>query len=235
MVVPRTLLGLGATLMAAVCAPVAHAADDWSYELTPFAWTSTLNGQQAIGDASVDIEPSFSDLFAVSNIGGWLRFSARHEPWSLYAEVAYMKFEDDGLDAPDNTEFGITQTLAEAGVSYWFSDALSVYGGVRYQDLGSEILSGGVGVEDQESWVDGIVGAQWTPLASENWLVWLRADVGAGSSDRVWLAEAGVGYSWNEAYAMYLAYRLLDTEYQKDDFLYDMQQSGLMLGFGFRF
>jgi hypothetical protein len=36
-------------------------------------------------------------------------------------------------------------------------------------------------------------------------------------------------------YALYLAYRLLDTDYRTDTFAYHMQQSGFLLGFGFRF
>ena len=46
--------------------------------------------------------------------------------------------------------------------------------------------------------------------------------------------RAGFAYSWDEPYAVYFAYRLLDTDYQNDTFAYDMRQAGFMIGFGFR-
>jgi hypothetical protein len=30
-------------------------------------------------------------------------------------------------------------------------------------------------------------------------------------------------------------YRVLDTDYEKDNFVYDVQQSGVLVGFGIRF
>lgn len=227
-------VALAALLTMMLCAP-ARAESKWSYELTPFLSFSGLNGQQGIGDVEVDVDTSFKDLFSDLNIGGWLRFSARHEPWSFYAEVAHIEYEDEIVGPLGNTEIATTQMLGEAGISYWFNDTFSVYAGARYQDVDNEIQLGGASTEGKQSWTDGVLGAQWTPVASENWLVWLRGDVGGGSSDRVWLVEGGVGYSWDEAYALYLSYRLLDTDYSKDDFFYDMQQSGLMMGFGVRF
>lgn len=230
----RRLMAATSTLIATFWLHDARAEEKWNFEIVPFVWASGLNGQQSIGDVTANVDAAFGDLFDFVNIGGWLRFSAHREPWSLYGEVAYVELEEDGIGPLGNTEVAITQTIAEAGVSYWFSDVFSVYGAVRYQDLDSEIGIGSSAAEDKQSWADGVIGVQLTPIASDHWLVWMRGDAGAGSSDLVWLAEAGVGYSWDDPYAVYFAYRLLDTDYRNDNFAYDMRQAGFMFGFGFR-
>lgn len=231
----RKRIVLAAAFTLTLCASAACADSKWSYEFTPFISLSGLNGQQGVGDVSVDVDTSFKELFTELNIGAWVRFSARHEPWSLYAELGRVEFEEATIGPLGNTEVTTTLMLGEAGVTYWFNDKFSVYGGVRYQDVDNEIRLGDVTTEGSQSWADGVLGAQWTPIASENWLVWLRGDTGAGTSDQVWMLEAGIGYSWFEDYAVYLSYRVLDTEYSSEEFFYDMQQSGLMMGFGFRF
>ena len=231
----RRLSAAGATLIATFWLHDARAEEQWSFELVPFVWASGLDGEQRIGEVTANIDAPFSDLIHFVNIGGWLRFSAHREPWSTYAEIAYVELEEDGIGPLGNTKVTVTQTLGEAGVGYWFSDKFSVYGGLRYQDVDNQIGIGSVAAQDSANWVDGVVGVQLTPVASDHWLLWLRGDVGGGSSELVWLAETGVGWSWDEPYALYVAYRLLDTDYRTNTFAYHMQQSGFLLGFGFRF
>jgi len=233
---PHSLVRLAVICAALLFSRASLAQDRWSYELIPFVWTSALNGQQAIHGISTDVDASFTDLLEVLNFGASLRFAAHSDSLGWYAELNYADLEAEDLGPLGNSELRVTQIIGDAGLSYAFNDALAVYGGVRYQDLDNEIFVGNnLSASDNPSWVDGVVGVQWTPVASQNWLLWLRGDVGAGSSDLVWLMETGFGYSWTEAYAVYFAYRLLDTDYSKDGFVYDMQQSGLALGFGFRF
>jgi len=126
----RRLAAAGAALIAISWVHTAQAEDKWSFELVPFVWASGLDGQQSIGNVSANIDAPFSDLIHFVNIGGWLRFSAHREPWSAYAEVAYIELEEDGIGPLGNTEVAVTQTLAEAGVGYWFSDKFSVDGGL---------------------------------------------------------------------------------------------------------
>jgi len=230
----RRLMAVASTLVATFWLRNAGAEEKWNFEVAPFFWGSGLNGQQSIGDVTANVDAAFGDLFDFVNIGGGMRFNAHRDPWSLYGEIAYVELEEDGIGPLGNTEIAITQTIAEAGFGYWFSDILSVYGGVRYQDLDNEIGIGSGAAEDQQSWADGVIGVQLTPIASDHWLVWLRGDAGAGSSDLVWLAETGFGYSWDEPYAVYFAYRLLDTDYQNDSFAYDMRQAGFIIAFGYR-
>ena len=230
----RNRIAFSLTLGAVLCIHEAHARDAWSYDLIPFVWTSSLDGQQQISQVGVDMD-AFGSLWDFNNIGGALRFSAHGESLSLFGEVDFLDLDQDGLGPLGNTRLAIKQIIAEAGVSYSFNDLFAVYGGARYQDLDNQLTLAGVESQVAQSWVDGMVGVQWTPVATNSWLVWLRSDIGGGGSDLMWMVETGTAYAWSDRNAVYLAWRLLDTEYQKDDFLYDVQQDGLMLGFGFRF
>ena len=146
-----------------------------------------------------------------------------------------LELEQDGVGPAGTLQLGVTQTLAEAGIGFWLSDHVQVYGGARYQDVDNEIGLGTGASSIGDSWVDGMLGLQLAPVASDHWLLWIRGDAGTGGSDLTWLFEAGAAYSWDDPYAIYCAYRMLDTDFQNDNFEYDMRQSGFLFGFGFRF
>jgi hypothetical protein len=110
-----------------------------------------------------------------------------------------------------------------------------VYGGLRFQSVETKIELPAARIDDKEEWVDAMLGARWTPLVSDTWLLWARADAGGGSSDLIWLAEAGGGFRWGTRWGVYAAYRILSTDYEHAGFVYDMDQSGLLFGFGYRF
>jgi hypothetical protein len=43
---------------------------------------------------------------------------------------------------------------------------------------------------------------------------------------------ANFNYMFNDRYSLIFGYRLLDIEYDKDDFVFDVKMDGLLLGFG---
>jgi len=226
----RNLPFLSLLLLAAFSLRDARAEDPWQREVIPLVWSSSLSGHQAQGNVSLDSAGS-----DVSDFGGSFRFTARRDPVSWFGEIEYTKFQSDNLGSLGNTAYTLTQVVGEFGYVHSFNPSIGVYAGLRYQDIESELHTGNQGGTSSAVWMDPIVGAQWTPLVSDHWRLWVRGDVGAGGSDLVWLGEAAVGYSWSKPYAVYLAYRVLDTDYESDKFTYEMQQSGIALGFGFRF
>lgn len=217
-------------------AGTACAQDTWTYEILPFLWAAGLDGRTGVGGADTDVTADFGDLIEFVDIGLSLRMGARRPPVGWFAEASYVKVEDDAdtvLLRP--IRLSSTQTFAEGGIVYELSSAFAVYGGLRFQSLEIDLRTSGARLDETNEWVDGIVGARWTPVVSDTWLVWARGDVGAGGSDLVWLAEVGGGYRWGTRWGAYLAYRILDTDYENGGFIYDMEQSGLLFGFGYRF
>jgi hypothetical protein len=207
----------------------------WDYEIISFLWASDLDGRENVGGTPVDIEADFSDLIEFVDIGLALRFIAHRDRVRWYLEGSYVELEDDLPIPTGSLNVESKQTYAEAGLSYELTLKLAVYGGVRYQKLTTDLNFPLTRFSSEEDWADGFVGLRWSPVLSDNWVTWLRGDAGAGGSDLTWLAEAGAGFRFGTAWTTYLSYRMLDTDYSHDDFSYDMQQHGLILGFGYRF
>src|SRR5262245_44724411 len=131
MVPVRKWICLSLLLSAAFCLRDARAQNRWAYELIPFLTSNGLDGQLAANGVAIDSDVSFRDLLNFRDPGGMVRFTARREPISFYAEAGVAS-----IDAEET----IKQMTGEAGVFYWFSDNFSVYGGIRYLnvDAGAE-------------------------------------------------------------------------------------------------
>lgn len=225
-----------AGVLAAATPTDAHAqAESWRYEIVPFLWAAGLDGQVGIGDASAPVDVSFSDLVEFVNVGAAMRMIARRPPVSWMGEVSFVELENESGTALGPLRVRSSQTYAEGALLYELSSAIALYGGLRFQQLDTVVQVSNLRGDRDEGWVDGFVGGRWTPVVSDRWVAWLRGDVGAGGSDLVWLAEAGGGYRWTERWGAYLAYRMLDTDYEHGSFAYDVRQSGMMIGFGVRF
>ncbi len=211
----------------------ATADSGWRFSLTPYLWATGMEGTQTIRGRELEMNASFDEILEVLDYGIAGRFEARTDGWGMFADLFHAKLSDEA-NLPSTAVSGeVRQTIIEAGVSYPFSDDLEVYVGARNQDADVSLQLTGTGKANaDQSWTDGMVGFLWTPTISGNWMAWLRADVGAGDSDSVWLAATGVGYRFSENISVQLGYRYLDTDYSDDGFGWDIAQSGLGLGVG---
>jgi hypothetical protein len=55
------------------------------------------------------------------------------------------------------------------------------------------------------------------------------------SSDKVLDVMAGLGYEISDRTSLFAGYRVMDVDYSKDGFVYDVNQHGPILGGVFRF
>ena len=208
-------------------------ADGWRWNLTPYIWGTGLDGTQTVAGRPLEVDASFSDILDVLDYGLAARLDARTDGWGWFADGFHAKLGEETALPNVALSGEVRQTILEAGVTFPFADDLEVYGGLRNQDVDISLGLSGIGkANDDENWTDGMVGFIWTPVDTDKWLFWLRADAGAGDSDAVWLAATGVGYRFNERISLLLAYRHLDTEYKNGDFGWDIVQSGIGLGLG---
>lgn len=217
-------------ILAGLCSAPASA-QDWSYSLTPYIWATGLDGEQGFAGRTVEVDAGFGDLVEFLDFGFAAHIEGQTDRWGWFGDVFYSKLSDEKNLPAATLDGETTQTIMEAGLTYRLTPTLEGLAGLRYQESDLELTLAGVGsIDGDESWVDGFVGARWTPVQGNQWRLWLRGDVGAGESDFVWHAAAGVGYSFNERYALIAGYRHLDTDYESDGFTWDIAQSGLGLG-----
>lgn len=208
---------------------------EWNYLLAPYLWASNLNGTTSVAGQDIDFDASFSDLVSSLDAGFALRFEAEADTWGYFIDGNFVKLKDDQQTAVGALGFTVNQKVVEAGVTYRLSEQLRVYGGGRYQKVDTDVTLPVIGERSiGDSWADGIIGLLWHPVNTEKWSLRARTDIGAGDSDSVWQFGIGGGYHFNNTVSLLLAYRYLDTDFESDQFKWDVAQSGFGIGLGFR-
>jgi opacity protein-like surface antigen len=251
---------LGAVPATAQAQAAASPGGGWSFEFTPYLWGAAMSGSVGVGpleDVAVDM--SFSDILDNLDAGLMGALEARNGRWGLLFDAIYMKLEDSatasrtgagpiGATASASAQLKVAQTVFAAAVAYRAIEGrspLDVIGGVRYAKIEADARidasfyaqSGTVAVGAEKDWVDPYVGVRAQHALAERWTLVGYADVGGFGvgSEFTWQAAAGVNYEFSKAIVGKLGYRYLYVDYDKDGFRYDMENSGVYLGAGFRF
>ncbi len=228
-------------------------ADQWTFQVAPYAWLAGQKGTVATlpGLPPTDIDVDFYDDI-LGNINGalFLIGEARNGRWGVLADIAYTDIEDE-----DPTPYGIFWSSTTSRTKSWMVSAAGLYGlvekdrafldviaGIRYWNIDSQLsLAAGLlpaqSVSNKEDWIDPIAGFKGrTFLGGSKFFVdggLVIGGFGIGS-DFMWDAWAGLGYQWTRTFGTVLGYRYLDVDYDKDEFLYDVAQQGMILGIGWR-
>jgi hypothetical protein len=117
---------------------------------------------------------------------------------------------------------------------------VQLLGGTRIWHISSDVTFNAVilpaaQINLSRSWVDGVIGLRGKAALSEKVFFMGRFDVGGGGSKFTYQVFGGLGYNINEKIALVGGYRALDVNYDKNNFLYDTNQRGPILGIGFKF
>ena len=83
--------------------------------------------------------------------------------------------------------------------------------------------------------MDGIVGLRGKTALSKKVFITGKFDLGGGGSKFTWQLFGGGGYNIKSNIALIFGYRVLDVDYNKNGFVYDMKQRGPIVGLGFKF
>jgi opacity protein-like surface antigen len=70
---------------------------------------------------------------------------------------------------------------------------------------------------------------------SQKAFVTAKVDMGGGGSKFTYQLFGGAGYNVTPKIALIGGYRVLDVNYAKNNFIYNMNQRGPILGVGFKF
>jgi len=228
--------------------------DKWEFTIAPYGWLAGQKGSVAtLPDLpATDIDVDFYDDI-LGNINGalFLTGEARKGRWGVMADIAYTDIEDENA-----TPYQVLwQKITSQSKSWMISAAgqyrlvetsqasMDAFGGVRYWSVDSRLsLSGGPApdqkISNTEDWFDPLVGLKGMSfLGGSKFFISGGLAVGGFGmgSDFMWDAWANIGYQWTKTFGTTLGYRYLDVDYEKDDFLYDITQQGLVLGLVWQF
>jgi hypothetical protein len=119
---------------------------------------------------------------------------------------------------------------------------LDIIAGARYWSVDNELAFrggtlGGESFSDSEDWVDPLAGISGRrDFAAKTYFTgWAVVGGFRNGSDSMWDVMAALGYRFNDRFSGVAGYRALSVDYENDGFLYDVEQSGIMLGANYAF
>jgi hypothetical protein len=238
-----SILTIGATMLSAT---PTHAAE-WRHEVAPYLWGAAMSGTTAIGPVAADVDASFSDILDNLELGFMGTYRATRDRVSITIDGIYMGLGSTGRGPAGfaKADVDLDQSALEIDVGYEVFDRLTVFGGVRYNDLSVDVkTTGPLGTRSDsadEDWIDPVIGAHYTFDFADQWSFALRGDIGGFGvgSEFAWQGVGTLRWQANDRVGVLGAYRYIDMDYENDDrsrdFAYDMSMSGPALGVVFTF
>lgn len=226
----------------------------WQAVASAYVWGAGLTGTVGVlGLPDVDVDLPFVDILDHLDFAAMAVGQVRYDRFGLFADLVYVKVSGAaatplGLIA-DRAGFGQEITIATLAGSYDFSHwdglQLQALAGARIWSVETKLnLSGGtisVGRtlrrEEQETWVDPLVGLQARYDLNDRWFLtgWGMASGFGASSDFGWDALAAVGYEFNDRISVAGGYRGVGVDYSNEGFVWDVVMHGPIVGAVIRF
>jgi len=223
--------------------------DEWQFQFSPYFWLAGLHGTGGVGNRTVAVDESFRDVFDALNFAFMGTFEARKGKFISLTDLEYVSVSDEkATPGPlfSTVDAGFKVFIFDQEVGYRVLEnsakgaSLDVVGGARVWrvktdfEFGAGILPA-TRIEASRSWVDAVGGLRGKMALSQKMFLSGKFDLGGGGSQFTWQVFAGAGYNLNPKIALIFGYRVLDVDYDKNNFVYDMNQRGPILGLGFRF
>lgn len=223
--------------------------DKWHFQVSPYFWLAGIHGTAGVGNRTTDVQEKFSDIFHSLKFAIMGTLEARKGKVVSLTDLEYVSLEDDRatpgpLFSNATARFKTFIFDQEVGYRVWNNpekgNFLDVLGGVRIWHVSTQ-LNFGAGilpaqqVDGSRNWADGIGGVRGKVAVSEKVFVTAKADMGGGGAKFTYQLFGGAGYNVTPKIALIGGYRVLDVNYSKNNFTYNMNQRGPIMGIGFKF
>jgi hypothetical protein len=223
--------------------------DKWQFQVSPYFHLAGLHGTAGIGDRTTQVDESFSDVFDVLNFAIMGTFEARKGKFISLTDLEYVSVSDDkATPGPlfSTLEAKFKTFIFDPEVGYRVFEnpdtgaSVDVLGGIRVWHVSTELNFGAgilpaVDLDGSRNWVDAVGGVRGKAPISKKMFLTGKFDLGGGGSKFTYQVFGGGGYGINEKIALIFGYRVLDVNYDKNNFVYDMNQRGPIVGLAFKF
>lgn len=252
---PRRSALLAAALLAVAAGSAgAQTTNDWKWTATPYVWATDVGVDVKLDDRQVvDETVKFQDLLESLDAVAQFRLEAQRGAHGAMLDVFAVELSEDGSrvalpggsGAAATLDSKVTMTILEAGGTYdprGDGEGFALLYGTRvlYQkaeldgrfELGpATTIDRGYDVAD--TFIDGLIGVQFTHRFSPRFSTQSRLDVSAGGTDLTWSAGSSLSYAFGKRgrYALSAGYRRMTVDFKDDGSLSaDMTLSGFMAG-----
>jgi hypothetical protein len=228
----------------------------WEFQVAPYLWAISMNGDATVKGQKADVDVSFSDIWDELNFAFMLEYEARKGRWGLWGNTIYANLgksnaEVSGIEIEPTINAiwqgagGLyrlgTWDLADASDKNIPSVTVDTYFGARYTYLDLSLdIKGADNVDGDKHWVEPLVGVRTRWDLSERWTINLTGDIGgiAFGSDFAWDALGLLGYRFSlfgeDNASAFAGYRALSQDYSDgsgdDKFEWDVTLYGPVLG-----
>jgi len=223
-------------------------ADDkeWHLAVSPYLWFAGAHGTVSALGRTASVHASATDVLSHFNIGLMGTMEARKGRFVLPVDFMWIKLSDDkalpAINAPGATSIKAktTQTILTPKAGYRLLDGERLKAdalvGFRYWHLGQNLSlePSGVGAYQSANWVDVVAGAKFTMALSPKAAITVLGDAGGGGANSEYQVAGLLAYKIKPTVSLQGGWRYLDVYYKGgSQFIYDVAQSGLLLGVTF--
>lgn len=221
--------------------------DTWRHTVHVYGMGAAIKGDATIGSLTLPVEVSISDMFDALRMGGMAAYRVENGTWSFTTDVTYM---DLGWDAETQAgraggKLRVDQLTAMATLGRRLGPHTEALFSLAYFDVSTDIevrvLQQTLGASRSASWVDPLVGLQYSVPINDKWTYTLRGDVGGFGvgSDLTWHMATTLRRQVNDRFTWYVGYRVIAYDYREGSGLqaqrYDMTQQGPGVGLAISF
>jgi hypothetical protein len=223
--------------------------DEWHFVFSPYFWMAGLHGTTGGPNRTIAVDERFTEIFHSLKFAFMGVFEAHKGKWAMQTDVEFVSLGDDKatpgpLFSSADAKIKTFVFTPEVGYKIYNDpdkgNFVQVLGGARIWHISSDVtFNAGIlpaaQINLSRSWVDGVIGMRGKAALSEKVFFLGRFDVGGGGSKFTYQMFGGLGYNINQKIALVGGYRALDVNYDKNNFLYDTNQRGPIMGIGFKF
>jgi opacity protein-like surface antigen len=219
----------------------------WRYGVTPYLWLTGLSGRVGVGPVAANVDLGAHAILDLLKFGLMGTAEARKGPWVVGADGIYASLGAGRTVAfrgdTGRLELTQSQTIIQptggytVGAHTW---AVDILGGFRYWHLSASLDVDRTRRPSNErsgsrQWVDATGGFRFRWLPTEILHVVAAADGGGGGARSTWQAYGSLGVDPWSHWTLGAAYRWLSVDYDHNNFLYDTDMKGFILGATYRF
>ena len=221
--------------------------DNWHVAISPYLWFAGVHGNVGARGYTASVHASAADVLSKFNIGLMGAVEARKKRFLLPVDFMWIKLSDDKalpeLGNPNATSIKakMTSTILSPKAGYRLVDHEKLQAdaliGIRYWHTGTSFTLEPIGLgtaTQSANWVDVVAGAKFTMPLSPKAVIIILGDAGGGGANVDYQVAGLLGYKIKPTVMLGAGWRYLDVNYRpSSSFVYDVAQSGLLLGVTF--
>jgi hypothetical protein len=219
----------------------------WKHTLFLYGMGAAIDGTSTIGNVSLPVDVSISDLFDALKFGAMAAYRMENDEWSFEGDATYMNlgWNQRGSGGRVSGDLGVDQFTLMATAGKRINRNLEALVSLAYFDITSEIevsvLQQRLRARRDASWVDPLVGLNYAIPFAGKWTYTLRGDIGGFGvgSDLTWQILTAFRRQNTERFGWFVGYRVISFDYSSGSGSnyqrHDLTQQGPMAGINFSF